>query len=418
MTFPVPNNWQSRKLEDLMIKIIDYRGKSVPKADSGIPLITARNIRQGFLDFTNQEYIDEEKYDEWMTRGIPMDGDILFTTEAPLGCVCRYPKEGKYAIGQRTITLRTNAKVLNPDFLLYFFLSKHGQRTIDFQSTGSTAKGIKASKLKKLEVNFPSDLNEQRRIATVIETWDKAIEKMEQKIAAKKRVKEGLALKLLLGEFSSERNRKFQKTRFFKIPTDWEIVRIEEVATQVTEKNDQNLDLPVLSCTKHVGLVDSLKFFKKQVFSKQLDTYRVVRRDQFVYATNHIEEGSIGLQNLYESGLVSPMYTVFKTDERILSTYLYALLKTELFRCIFEASTSASVDRRGSLRWKVFKKIEIPLPPIKEQQFIAQILTKADSEVSALGTKLYKLKEQRNYLLDHLITGRIRAPENMPISKS
>ena len=122
-----PNGWNSKPLAQLLDKIIDYRGQSVPKSSSGIPLITARNVREGYLDFSNQEYVDESKFEEWMSRGTPKKGDILFTTEAPLGKACRYPSEGVYAIGQRTVTLRTNKK-LDSEFLLYTILSERGQQ--------------------------------------------------------------------------------------------------------------------------------------------------------------------------------------------------------------------------------------------------------------------------------------------------
>lgn len=319
------------------------------------------------------------------------------------------------AVNQAISAIALDKNVAVPEYLLGYLNAKIG---IWKNFAASSRKDPNITR--KDVCNFPiilPPLPEQHRIVAVLETWDKATEKLERKIELKEKVKEGLSLRLLLGQFSSIKNRKFQNTRFFKIPTDWEVVRIEDVAGQMSEKNKHNRVLPVLSCTKTAGLVDSLKFFKKQVFSKKLDTYKIVHRNQFVYATNHIEEGSIGLQNLYESGLVSPMYTVFQSNEKILTTYLYPLLKTELFRCIFEASTSASVDRRGSLRWKTFKKIEIPLPPIEEQKFIADLLTKFDDEIAALKRKLHCVKKQKTYLLNHLITGRIRTPENMSISK-
>ena len=356
---------------------------------------------------------------EIIEKNLVLKGDVLFNrtseTEDEIALSTVYLDEEPVIFGGFVIRGRPKNEKLTDGYKKYCFRSKIFRSALIRAGQGAVRSNIGQKDLDKIVITFP-DKKEQLRIVSILETWDKAIEKIELKIAVKKKVKEGLTLRLLLGQFAANINRKFRKTRFFKVPENWDVVRIEDVATQVTEKNDQDLVLPVLSCTKHFGLVDSLKFFKKQVFSKKLDTYKIVQRDHFVYATNHIEEGSIGLQNLYEAGLVSPMYTVFQVNERILSTYLYALLKTELFRCIFEASTSASVDRRGSLRWKVFKKIEIPLSPIEEQKLIAQILTKADNEISALIKKLLKLKEQRDFLLNSMISGRIRTPENMSIS--
>ncbi len=402
MTFLIPHDWQSKKLEDLMIKIIDYRGKSVPKADRGIPLITARNIRQGFLDFTNQEYIDEKKYDEWMTRGVPMEGDILFTTEAPLGCVCRYPREGKYAIGQRTITLRTNAKILNPDFLLYFFLSKHGQRTIDFQSTGSTAKGIKASKLKKLEICFPSDLNEQGRIAAIIETWDKTIEKMECKINAKMRVKDGLMQKLLTGG-----------VRLSGFSGDWVGAPAGKIFKNVSNKN--HLNEPLLSATQEFGVVprDTLEG-RVTMPTGSTSTYKLVEEGDFVISLRSFQ-GGIEYSN--HRGIVSPAYTVLKPGIMISSDFYRIYFKSPEFISKLDAAVFGIRDGK-QISYDDFCNIVIPNPTIDEQKEIAKVLVTCEKEISVLERKLLKLRTQKNYLLNNLVTGRIRTPANMLISKS
>ncbi|WP_422472375.1 restriction endonuclease subunit S [Endozoicomonas sp. ALB032] len=191
--------WGIEALSSLLERIIDYRGQSVPKANKGIPLITAKNVRMGYLDFASQEYIDENSFDSWMKRGTPQAGDILFTTEAPLGMACRYPETGVYGVGQRTVTLRVNQKI-NSDFLLYFLLSEKGQRLIDLCSSGSTAKGIKSSELKKVKIFFPSDLNEQKKIATVLSSADSELEHLQTKFANLKQEKKSLMQQLLTGK--------------------------------------------------------------------------------------------------------------------------------------------------------------------------------------------------------------------------
>ena len=160
-------------------------------------------------------------------------------------------------------------------------------------------------------------------------------------------------------------------------------------------------------------MVDSLSYFNKQVFSADTSTYKVAPRSCFVYATNHIEEGSIGYQNLYDFGLVSPMYTVFKTDSSVCDGYLYRLLKTEHYRQIFAAATNASVDRRGSLRWNEFKKLNIPLPPHGEQEAIASLLASAEREIDLLKFQLKSLQTEKAALMAQLLTGkrRVRLPK-------
>lgn len=161
------NAWPQHALEDMLDNIIDYRGVPPPKADSGIPLLTAKNVRFGYLDFEPREYIAEEDYIGWMRRGLPKAGDIMFTTEAPLGNVAEFPGI-KAALGQRTLTLVPNARILDAKFLKWLLLSRPAQDLIWSYATGSTAKGIKQRTFRKLKFGFPA-LDEQVRIAKVLE---------------------------------------------------------------------------------------------------------------------------------------------------------------------------------------------------------------------------------------------------------
>jgi type I restriction enzyme S subunit len=79
-----PSSWQLLPLQDAMDAIIDYRGKTPQKSDSGIPLITAKIVKNGRIEEPS-EFIPEGLYDEWMVRGLPAIGDVVVTTEAPLG---------------------------------------------------------------------------------------------------------------------------------------------------------------------------------------------------------------------------------------------------------------------------------------------------------------------------------------------
>jgi type I restriction enzyme S subunit len=190
----------------------------------------------------------------------------------------------------------------------------------------------------------------------------------------------------------------------------WDEVRIYEIADELSERCGDRTDITVLSCTKHEGLVDSLAYFGKQVFGNDLSNYKVVHSYDFAYATNHIEEGSIGLLTHREMGLVSPMYTVFRTRPAIHDRFLYWILKSEHYRQHFESLTSASVDRRGGLRWAEFSAIKIPFPPFEEQRAIADILDTSQEEIDLLMAMREQIQRQKRGLMQKLLTGQIRVP--------
>lgn len=166
------SNLTSMRLADCMDAIIDYRGKTPTKTTSGIPLITAKIIKNGRIQDVN-EYIAEGDYDAWMRRGIPKEGDVVLTTEAPLGEVAQLDSR-KIALAQRVITLRGKKGVLDNDYLLYLLQSHDVQHQLDGRGTGSTVKGIKQSELKEIILSFPS-INVQKRIAQHLKNIDNKI---------------------------------------------------------------------------------------------------------------------------------------------------------------------------------------------------------------------------------------------------
>lgn len=166
------SNWKRYPFEDCMDAIIDYRGKTPKKTTSGIPLITAKIIKNGAIQPVT-EFIAEDDYDSWMRRGIPMQGDVVLTTEAPLGEVAQLD-ERKIALAQRVITLRGKANFLDNTFLKYLLISNDVQHQLDGRGTGTTVKGIKQSELRKVELPIP-EFNTQLSIAKILVDLDNKI---------------------------------------------------------------------------------------------------------------------------------------------------------------------------------------------------------------------------------------------------
>jgi len=243
-------------------------------------------------------------------------------------------------------------------------------------------------------------------------TFNHGITKTKLLIDANLKRKRTLLQQILTGKLRFPefvRTNHMRPTRYGLYPSDWDYPCVGHIAKEVSERSRSENRYTVLSCSKHQGLVDSLEYFGKRVFSSNTSNYKVVRRGQFAYATNHIEEGSIGLLSTHEAGLISPIYTVFETDARkVYAPFLFRLFKTELYRHIFEVNTSSSVDRRGSLRWTQFATIHVPLPSLEEQRRIADVLDTVDDELELLSQYTDALSRQKNGLIQKLLTGKIR----------
>lgn len=186
------------------IRFIDYRGKTPVKTDSGLRLITAKNVKMGYLQESPMEFIAPESYDAWMTRGIPKQGDVLFTTEAPLANVAQLDTDDKVVFAQRIIIMQPEASRLDSTFLKYLLLSQPVQQRIHGKGTGATVKGIKASLLKTIEISFPAALDVQSEIVSKLDVLTIEVERLESLYQQKLTALDNLKKSLLHQAFSGQ----------------------------------------------------------------------------------------------------------------------------------------------------------------------------------------------------------------------
>jgi len=187
----IPEHWVILPLTKYSTRV-DYRGKTPEKVEEGRLLVTTRNIKNGILDYEiSKEYIKESQYKEVMSRGIPKKGDILFTMEAPLGHSAVVDQED-IAIAQRIIKFRLDSERLNSYFINYYFQTDIFQNYLYGLGTGSTALGIKASKLGLLKLIAPNLYEQEKIVAFLITEEDKfnsAFELLNQEISKLKEYK-------------------------------------------------------------------------------------------------------------------------------------------------------------------------------------------------------------------------------------
>lgn len=162
------------KMEDALDALIDYRGKTPAKSESGIQTLSAKSVKNGYIDYSQCYFISKEEYDRFMVRGFPRTGDILLTTEAPMGFVARLDRDD-VAIAQRLLTLRGKKDVLDSDYLMYYLQSPKGQAALKARETGTTVTGIKQAEFRKIELELP-DYDYQMKVSGIMRAIDKKIE--------------------------------------------------------------------------------------------------------------------------------------------------------------------------------------------------------------------------------------------------
>lgn len=176
----MPSNWRVIPLIHCMENRVDYRGATPQKVTHGTTLVTARNVRRGTIDYNaSEEYVSPTDYASIMRRGFPKVDDILFTMEAPLGNVALVDRTD-IALAQRIIKFRAKQSVAIPRFLMYSIMSDEFQGQLISRATGSTALGLKASKLPELRIALPS-ISEQWRIVSFLDAQCEKVDTLTSK---------------------------------------------------------------------------------------------------------------------------------------------------------------------------------------------------------------------------------------------
>lgn len=170
----------SVKLGELLELVIDHRGKTPKKMgfedfhQSGFPVLSAKHVKNGELVNTESfRFANEDMYRKWMKVEVE-EGDIILTSEAPLGKVFYLDGSKKYVLGQRLFGLRPRKNLVDPVYLTVWLTSTNGQAALTERATGSTVLGIKQSELLKIEVDLP-DSKIQSGIAKVYRSLDDKI---------------------------------------------------------------------------------------------------------------------------------------------------------------------------------------------------------------------------------------------------
>lgn len=196
--------WKFWTILQIAPNIIDYRGRTPLKlgmewGSGDIPALSARNVKMGYIDFHEETYFGSDAlYTRWMTNGHARKGDLVITTEAPLGNVALIPDDRKYILSQRTVLLQIDPSIASSRFLHQLMMGGRFQQVLAENSSGSTATGIQRKRFEKLELTLP-EVSEQTAIAEVLTEMDGELAALEQRREKTRALKQAMMQELLTG---------------------------------------------------------------------------------------------------------------------------------------------------------------------------------------------------------------------------
>lgn len=419
----IPKGWRVGGLTKFLDSIVDYRGKTPEKVDEGVFLVTARNIKEGNINYElSHEYIKIEEYETVMRRGKPKIGDVLFTTEAPLGEVANVDRED-IALAQRVIKFRALPEHLDNYYLKYWILSHPFQSNLKTFATGSTAEGIKASKLSSLQVILPT-IEEQ---ITIVRFLNKKITKINHLIENKYRLidlleqqRQSIITEAVTKGLNPNAKMKDSGVEWIgEIPEHWEVTKIK-YTTYVKGrigwqglKSDEFIDegpFLVTGTDFTQGFVnwDTCYHISEERYN-EAPPIQLQENDLLITKDGTIGKLAIVKEMPYKAILNSGVFVTRPFHNKYLSKYMYWLLSSTIFDKYIKFMETGSTIKH--LYQETFVNFSYPIPSIVEQTEILNYLDikigEIDSIKSNLVKQIEKLKEYRQSLIYEAVTGKI-----------
>ncbi len=396
----VPNGWSAVTLADLVTKsAFGPRFTSELYSDDGaIGTIRTTDLSDdGEINYRTIPYanLDTSEYKEHILK----DGDLLITRSGTCGIPCIFsPQEKPIIAGAFLIRFQLNSKA-NSTFLHELLKSPHTQAEIGRMAAGGVQKNLTGTSLKKLKIQLPP-LLEQRKIAKILSTWDKAIATTERLIETSKQQEKALMQQLLTG-----------KKRFDGFGEEWQTVQIKHLGT-VVSGGTPSTDNPLY----WDGFIDwitptDITRLNTRFVSKSVR--RISREGLQNCSAKLVPEGSLLVctrATIGEMAITSHETCTNQGFKNIIPNehtdieFLYYLLKKEKQRLISKASGSTFLE----ISKKDFESIFLKVPCYQEQKKIASVLTAADREIENLSAKLVHFKLEKKALMQQLLTGKRR----------
>lgn len=378
----IPNGWERKRLSEIGRALIGltYSPNDVVET-GGILVFRSSNIKLGKIDYSDQVRVKASISEKNFVK----EGDILICARnGSRDLIGKNAYISKCDEGNVFGAFMTIFRAKNSRYIYQLFQSSLYKKEIEMD-LGPTINQVTTGNLSRFKFNFPHP-PEQNRIVLVLETWDKAIENLNKKIEIKKQIKKGLMQDLLTG-----------KKRLSGFNDKWEFINLGETCKEIkTGKLDANAMIEngkyrFYTCAKDYYFIDDYAF----------DT------EALLVSGNGANVGYVhyykGKFNAYQR-----TYVLFGfTQNIIFIKYILDLfLKTRIKEEVREGNTPY-------ITMDTLTDMEIKIPSIKEQTVIVEILTTSDKEITELERKLEIIKDQKKYLLNNLITGVIRTPENL-----
>lgn len=425
-------------IEEATERLIDYRGKTPPKTNSGVRLVTAKVVKGGQIHDEPAEYIAADFYDEWMRRGLPQKLDVLLTTEAPLGEVAILRDDARIALAQRIILLRAKPGLLDPLYLFYALQSDFGQGELKARASGTTVLGIKQSELRKVRIPvFP--LHVQQRIAGILSAYDELIENSQRRIKILESMARALYREWFVHfRFPGHENHSRIASPLGEIPQGWEVVSFERLLASMTG-GDWGSEQPEDRDTAEVIVIRGTDFDEVAYGGQLRAPVRYIKPsslvsrglrvgDVIIENSINAKSRSVGttllvdryvLNRLGRDAIAASFCKVFRLHDPLLAPLVHLRVRHLREDARMEYYQNVAANGIANFQAQKFAKEERLILPTDEAMCtkLTEPIAAIFQRVGVLASQLSNLRRTRDLLLPRLLSGQIdvaNLPEPVP----
>ena len=291
------------------------------------------------------------------------------------------------------------------------FASEYINTRIGFRIEKTSIPQLTAPKLAKYKIPLPP-LPEQKKIAEILSTVDEAIEKVDESIAKTERLKKGLMQELLTKGIG---HKEFKDTEIGRIPKEWEVVRLESLINEVKKgfasgKRDENGIVQIrMNNVTTDGLLILDSYLKVPVPDNVNDW--ILEDGDFLF-NNTNSYDLVGKSTIFKGVPFPCTFSNHFTRIRFRNNLVLPEIILYHFLILWEKGYFKSVAIRhvgqSAVHTKYLLKLKLPLPPLPEQQKIAEILSTVDKRLVLLRNKKEKMERIKKGLMNDLLTGKRR----------
>ena len=354
----------------------------------------------GSLNKENLMSVDAKNIDNFVLR----KNDIVFArTGNSTGRSYFYDgSDGKLVYAGFLVKFSIDEKKVNPRILKYYTHSKRYFDWIHSFDTGGTRGNINAKTYGKMPITLPPRWI-QNKIVNILKSLDDKIE-LNNKINRNLEAQAQAIFKSWFIDFEPFKNGKFIDSELGRIPEGWKIKELGKVSKNIREKVASRTNIPVLSAVKEGHLILSEEYFSKQVYSKSLSKYILVKENDYAYNPARVNIGSLGRNTICSLGCVSPVYVVFEIDDNYLAFFdLYFKMKS--FKNEVKLRASGSV--RQTLSYDDFSLIKVIYPPKSVSSKFNKLSAVLSEKIIRNKKESRSLAQLRDTLLPKLMSGEV-----------